>query len=200
MLTIDSPSGRILLPGARGFGATDRPDGPIVNLSYWVFPAFPVMASLTPDLDWSAVDRSGRELIQKSRFGPLQLPADWITLAGPEPEPAEGFDAVFGYNAVRIPLYLAMAPGVTRDEVAPFAGQWSAADDIGPFVIDVTTGAANETLGGTGFKLLSALTDCIAHRTRIDRRLLTADDTFYYPATLGLLALISIDKDHQACL
>src|SRR5690606_35742374 len=32
----------ILMPGAAGFGAGDRADGPVVNLSYWVFEALPV--------------------------------------------------------------------------------------------------------------------------------------------------------------
>jgi endo-1,4-beta-D-glucanase Y len=30
----------MLRPGVVGFGADDRPDGPVVNLSYWVFEAF----------------------------------------------------------------------------------------------------------------------------------------------------------------
>src|SRR5260370_41165440 len=35
----DTRAGPVLMPGQHGFGAGDRPDGPVVNLSYWVFPS-----------------------------------------------------------------------------------------------------------------------------------------------------------------
>ncbi|WP_181706974.1 glycosyl hydrolase family 8 [Chthonobacter rhizosphaerae] len=199
-LTVEMPFGRILLPGKVGFSADDRDDGPVVNLSYWIFPALDALAALTPDLDWAAVNRAGRHLLQVGRVGPLRLPPDWLSLAGPDPVPAAGFDPVFGYNNARIPLYLALDAKAVRAEFLPYAGQWNAADDLGPFVIDVTTGAAHDTLGGGGFKLVASLTDCIVNQTRVDPRLLAIDDTFYYPAALGLLALISIKEGHLACL
>ena len=40
-LIVTAPKiGPVLMPGAFGFAAGDQPDGPVVNLSYWVFPAF----------------------------------------------------------------------------------------------------------------------------------------------------------------
>lgn len=197
---IDSGFGRVLLPGRSGFDAGDRDDGPVVNLSYWVFPAIEAMAALAPEHDWAAVEASGRRLAEIARFGPLRLPTDWVSLAGPEPTPAAGFDPTYGYNAVRIPLYLAMSRRTGREELRPFAGQWNAAEDVGPFVIDVATGAARDVFGGAGFKILSALTDCIVSGMPLDPGLSALDDDFYYPATLGLLALNTIEKEHQACL
>lgn len=38
----------LLLPGVGGFGPKARRDGPVVNPSYWVFEAFPVLARIAP--------------------------------------------------------------------------------------------------------------------------------------------------------
>ncbi len=44
--------GPILLPAAAGFARDDQPDGPVINLSYWVFPAFSTLKQLAPGYDW----------------------------------------------------------------------------------------------------------------------------------------------------
>jgi endoglucanase len=104
----------VLMPAAKGFGPGERPDGPVVNLSYWIFEALPILAKLAPDADWGALADSGRNLLLASRFGPDQLPANWISLHGAAPAPALGFDPLFGYDAIRIPLYLVRAGLVDR--------------------------------------------------------------------------------------
>ncbi|WP_369010712.1 glycosyl hydrolase family 8 [Methylobacterium frigidaeris] len=43
--------GPLLLPGVAGSAAEDRAGGPVVNLSYWVFPAFDRMPLLAPKFD-----------------------------------------------------------------------------------------------------------------------------------------------------
>jgi endoglucanase len=73
----DSPHGPILLPGAAGFARDDQPDGPVINLSYWVFPAFSTLKALAPEYDWDAVRENGLKLLGESRFGPRGLPPDW---------------------------------------------------------------------------------------------------------------------------
>jgi len=111
-----SDRGPILLPAASGFTHDDQPDGPVVNLSYWVFPAFPTLKQLAPAYDWDALSANGLKLLSAARFGPLRLPPDWLSLGGPAPAPAEKFPTQFGYNAIRIPLYLAWdgAPSARR--------------------------------------------------------------------------------------
>jgi hypothetical protein len=59
--------GPLLLPGAQGFGPSERPDGPVVNLSYWIFPALDRLASISHAADWRAVTRSGLNLIDEAR-------------------------------------------------------------------------------------------------------------------------------------
>jgi endoglucanase len=103
--TMVQPSryGPILLPGGQGF---IQPEGTVVNLSYWVFPAFRALAKIDPSLDWSRLEQSGLKLVEVARFSPLNLPPDWLLLGKSSVNLAKGFEAAYGYNAVRIPLYL----------------------------------------------------------------------------------------------
>ena len=77
--------------------------------------ALPVMALLAPSDQWQKLSGDGLTLLRSMQFGPRKLPAEWVSLAR-MPAPAEGFDAEFAYNAIRIPLYLARA-GVTDAEL-----------------------------------------------------------------------------------
>ena len=117
-------NGRVVLkPGVAGFAPPDRPDGTIVvNPSYWVFEAFPVLEELAPGFAWDDLASSGAEIVSSARFGEAALPADWVTITAKGLEPAEGFPAVFGYNAIRIPLYLLRA-GIGGAFLDPFAEQ-----------------------------------------------------------------------------
>lgn len=99
-----SPYGLILLPGGQGF---IKPEGTVVNLSYWVFPAFRTLAKIDPSVDWSRLEQSGLKLVETARFSPLNLPPDWLLIGKSSVTLAKGFEAAYGYNAVRIPLYLA---------------------------------------------------------------------------------------------
>jgi endo-1,4-beta-D-glucanase Y len=69
----------VLLPGAAGF---TRPAGIVVNPSYYVFPAFALLASLAPSADWDDLQHHGRWLIGQARFGRWALPPDWLQLSG----------------------------------------------------------------------------------------------------------------------
>lgn len=197
-VVLKTEAGPVLLPGAFGFAASDQKDGPIVNLSYYVFPAFDALKTVTRDVDWDALRATGLHLIETSRFGPLRLPSDWISLAQRYPKPASGFPKTFGYDAIRIPLYLAWA-GSAEAGKARFAGLWNPNPDIGPFVIDTETGAALRPLEGSGFKLVAALSACIAGKGPLPAPTQRRDD-FYYPAVLRLLCLAVIEERYPQCL
>lgn len=192
--------GLVLLPGAEGFREPQQPDGPVVNLSYWVFPAFERLKGLAPEIDWAELEATGYRLVRSARFGPMRLPADWTSLGGPTPQPAKGFPAKFSYNAIRIPLYIAWAkpnqPGILR----PFMGLWNENLDIGPFEIDVATGSAIETFGGSGFKAISALVACAVDRRKLPASLRSVEIGHYYPTTLHILSLIAMQERYPECL
>lgn len=193
--------GPTLLPGVAGFRAADRKDGPVVNPSYWVFPAFARLARLTPDLDWAAVAASGEALLAEARFGPAKLTAEWVSLAGAEARPADGFAPTFGYNAVRVPLHLAWAEGGRRERLAPYMARWSSAATGRPVmaVVDLPSGRDLEPFADPGYRAIAAVVACALEGTRFPDDLRGADTDRYYPTTLRALALVAVNTRHPTC-
>jgi endo-1,4-beta-D-glucanase Y len=189
----------LLMPAAKGFAADERQDGPVVNLSYWIFEALPVLARLAPDPDWAALADSGRELVLAARFGPARLPANWISLHSAAPAPARGFDPLFGYDAIRIPLYLVRAGLLDRSLLEPFAKSAGAAADA-PAVVNLADGHAANALGDPGYRMIAATVACALDRKPIPVSLRTPAPTNYYPSTLHLLALATISQNYPECL
>lgn len=198
--TLETPAGRMLMPGVIGFSATDRPDGPVVNLSYYVFPAFEALATVTPEIDWSQVVRHGLALVAHARFGPADLPSDWVSLAGAVPRPAEGFTPEFGYNAIRIPLYLAWSGFGRREDLAVYASLWRGDPIVTPAIVDVGSGRWTGAFGQSGYGAIPAIVACALEGRRIHHSLRRATDEPYYPATLRLLTLAAVAGRYPTCL
>lgn len=55
------------------------------------------------------LDQSGLELVEAARFSPWGLPPDWLLVGPSSLGLPQGFEPVYGYNAVRVPLYMAWA-------------------------------------------------------------------------------------------
>lgn len=193
--------GPLLLPGMTGFSAEDRADGPVVNLSYWVFPAFPRLATLAPEFDWTRLNAAGLDLVGRARFGASKLPTEWIAMRGGVPKPAEGFPATFAYNAVRVPLYLAMAGYEERKAYEPFAKLWSASDPSGLPILDVASDQSVGRLQEPGYAAVAALVACAATGSALPPGFAEpAVSENYYPATLHLLALAAANTRYRSCL
>lgn len=112
--------GLVLLPAIEGF---DKPGGMTVNLSYWVFPALQEIAREDPAPEWGELERTGIQMLSYSYFGRWRLPPDWLKL-GERVVPAEGFPERFGYDAVRIPLYLLWGRRETDALLRPYREFW----------------------------------------------------------------------------
>ncbi|MBB5752370.1 glycosyl hydrolase family 8 [Prosthecomicrobium pneumaticum] len=186
----------LLLPGVEGFDERSEKDRLILNLSYFVFEALPVLARLDAATDWAALGRSGRGLVAAARFGETRLPTDWIDYRDGKVSPAKGFDPVYGYNAFRIPLYLARAGETDADLLGPFR----AAAEAGPAVVDVTTGKPKEALGEPGYAAVGAVLGCILDGRKMPDALESFAPTLYYPSTLHLLSLAYLRERHPQCL
>lgn len=120
--------GTLILPAVYGFTDQERGDGPVVNLAYWVFPALERLRIVAPEVDWKGVTQSGLDLLKAAQFGPAGLPPDWLALKGDKPALAQGFAPAFGYDAIRAPLYMAMAGIGERAHYAPFVALWRSSD------------------------------------------------------------------------
>jgi endoglucanase len=189
-VVISSRFGPILLPAATGFAGKDRPEGPVINLSYWIFPAFKQLRTLSDVIDWDAVGATGKTLIGLSRFGPKQLPTNWISLGAAQPEPAHSFPPVFGYDAVRIPFYLAWGEPADRDLLKSFV-------PLDLSVVDVNTGNPGEKLSDPDYEAMATLVQCVGSQAPGQWK--AFHGAFYYPAALHLLALIAADEVGEAC-
>jgi endoglucanase len=195
----DGPS--LLLPAMSGFSAEDRADGPVVNLSYWIFPAFPRLATVAPEFEWARLSAAGQELVLQARFGQARLPTEWIAMRGGQPQPASGFPAHFSYNAVRVPLYLAMAGVTERRYYEPLLKLWAEPDPAGLPIIDTASDAVAGRMSEPGYAAIPALAACAVSGTPLAAGLLEPTPTEnYYPATLHLLALAAANMRYRPCL
>jgi endoglucanase len=112
--------GLILLPGAEGF---HKPEGDAVNLSYWVFPALDEIGQADPSPEWAELSSNGIAILKYAHYGRWGLPPDWLTLTE-QSAPADKLSDRFGYNALRIPLYLLWSRRETPELLQPYREFW----------------------------------------------------------------------------
>ena len=194
-----TPLGMLLLPAVSGFSAEDRADGPVLNPSYWVFPAFERLPLVAPEVDWAGLMEGGLNLIKASRFGAAGLPTDWVSERGDKARPADGFAQVFGYNAIRIPLYLAWAGVGEREHYAPFVA-WAQKSRGVSWIVDVAASRDAKPFGETGYAAIGALALCAVEGQPLPVELRAARfSENYYPITLQMLALVAAEMRYPSC-
>lgn len=197
---IEKADGMLTLkPGSVGFSKDDREDGPVVNPSYVVFEATKALAELRPDGPWNDLSRDGARLVGLSmQIGTAGLPPDWVSLAG-KPAPAEGLPQEFGYNAVRIPLYM-MRAGM-RDRAILREMKTNMTDASGAVrIVDIESGKTRTLLKDPGYRIIPALIGCVLEKTEMPEDLRVFTPTEYYPSTLHLLALSHLRRREPGCL
>ncbi|BCL76773.1 endoglucanase [Jeongeupia sp. HS-3] len=170
--------GPLLLPAEKGF---EKPGGPIVNPSYWLFPAFAEFTRADRAPVWAELRQSGLALLAAGRFGQWQLPPDWLQV-GETLTPA--MSRRYGYNALRVPLYLAWAGLDTPERIAPFLAFWDAHPDHLPAWTDFDGNAIDPADAQPGIHAIVALLRQAAGAVRFG----DGDNRDYYPAVLELLS------------
>lgn len=198
-VVVDFANAPILLPGVVGFTAKDRADGPVVNPSYWIFEAFPTLMRVAPITKWDALAARGLMLLDRAQFGARKLPSDWVGLKG-SPHPAEGFDAVFGYNSLRIPLYLLRAGLTDQNRLEVYRRFWVDQNGGKPAIVDVNTGRILADLTDPGYRVIAAGLDCALKGKPLPDDLKQFQPTQYYPSTLHLLTLSYLAEKYPRCL
>lgn len=181
--------GLVLLPGETGFEFEDRI---VVNLSYWVFPAFLVFERYQPGSQWQELRTTGLRLLEQARYGRWDLPPDWLMIKGARLSVAsEGFKPNFGYDAVRIPLYLVWAKEDSQKLLRPFYRFWSHFNgkERLPDWVNLNTGGVSSHQAPLGMYAIKQL---------VDRQLASQQDPYdwtqsggaqegYYSAGLRLM-------------
>lgn len=137
---VGSRGGRtLLLPGAAGYDHAERTT---VNLSYYIWPALDQFRRAGKETVWASLIRDGEALLAEASAGPLALPTDWTDIT-PDNRVMVAADKPprFGFDAVRIPLYLMIAGRPAK--AASVAKYWHSFVDKGaavPAWVDVVTG------------------------------------------------------------
>ncbi len=177
----------ILLPGAYGF---ERDDRLVLNLSYWIFPALQRFTQTDPDPVWQHLIDSGLSLLEQARFGTWRLPSDWIE-AAQTLRPAADRPPRFGYDAVRIPLYLVWGGFDDPLYLEPFLKFWNRFSGFLPPWIDLE----NDCIGAYPAPRNVAAIRALARYATGDTWWLKLpdldDERDYYAATLTLLSRLA---------
>lgn len=187
----------VILPGAEGFDKPAEEGGPIVNASYWIFEVFPAFARVDPVVNWQGVSDAGLDLLRRAVPTRAGIPSDWAQLVDGTIRPAPDFPPEFGYNGIRIPLYL-MRAGISSDYLDAFRDHVSPEGNLAK--VDVPSGADIEPITEPGYRLIAAAMACVADNTPVPEDLRTLSATSYYAATLQLLALDHLRRERPECL
>jgi endo-1,4-beta-D-glucanase Y len=181
--------GLVLVPALEGF---DKPDGMTINLSYWVFPAFRELARIDPASEWDDLAKNGVTILEYSYFGRWRLPPDWLKLGervapgGPPPER-------FGYDAVRIPVYLLWSRQETPALLKPyrdFWGHFGSARDLPAW-----TNLKDDSVDSYGASVgIRAIAQAVREYPKLSAGRLPAlaGDASYYSAVLLLLTKVAL--------
>jgi endoglucanase len=179
----------VLLPGLEGF---DKPEGLTINLSYWVYPALRDLARADPAPEWDELAHTGIAMLQYSYFGRWRLPPDWLRLgervapAGPAPER-------FGFDAMRIPIYLLWSRRETDALIKPYRDFWGYFD--GARYLPAWTNLKDDSVDSHGASLgVRAIAQMVAEypQARADRLPALDREQSYYSSVLLLLCKIAL--------
>ncbi len=95
---------QLIAPAYFGF---NNENGHSFNTGYLVLPAFDEFARVDEEVFWKGVLKDSQRLLDKSFFSHLKLPADWVALSNGQTMVDRTRSPFFGYEAIRVPLYLA---------------------------------------------------------------------------------------------
>jgi endoglucanase len=190
-LIVELGENTLLLPAVDGF--SDQ-SGVIVNLSYWVFPAFTAFTAAFNDPLWRQLSERAPALLHQARFGKWQLPPDWLRVDDGPVRPADGFAPRYGFDAVRIPLYLVWGGITEKDTLVPFLSFWAASHPQGvPAWIDLETDAVAPYTWSAGVASIALVTERTTHASGDPAAELPAPgpQDGYFSWSLALLAHIA---------
>jgi endo-1,4-beta-D-glucanase Y len=183
-LVIGSGNKRILLPGTEGF---NRGPVQVVNLSYYVWPAFQDFARADGAAKgWRQIEEDGLAVLDAASFGAYRLPPDWLLHGHAPMAVADDWPPRFGFDAIRIPLYLVW--GGQRQRTERFVTAWQATAKQGkpPAWIDLRSGGRSDYPASEG--LIAIHTLCQA---ALENRMAPVpnlnDNDDYYSASLKML-------------
>jgi endo-1,4-beta-D-glucanase Y len=189
----------VLLPALQGF---ETKTAIIINPSYYAFPMIAELAKLVSSAQWDRLQRDGRALIERGRFGKWELPPDWLRInrTGMALSPAPGWPPRFGFDAIRVPLWYVWADLSVGRLQRAMDSFWSAFpdDDAFPAWVDLATNETAPYRAPPGVAAVAQLTRAsMGHRAKPDLPAIT-DAKTYYDAALILLSRLAWQERQPA--
>ena len=192
----DRPDTLLLSPAAAGF---TKPDRIVVNPSYMMPLAMREVATATGIDDLARAAEAGLDLM--AEIATTRLVPDWVGIDASGPGPAPGFSFNAGYEALRVPLFLAWSGATAHPALRRHVGAMNR--EIGSeaaTVIDGATGAVLSTSPDAGYRAVAALSHCVSAGAAGAAIPPFSAAQPYYPATLHLFTLLAQIRRYPSCL
>jgi len=167
-----------------------------VNLSYFIPLTLRVMQVLAPRHDWEGVYADSIRLLNEM----IHPPSDWTDVnKHGEPNPAQGWEPKFSYDAVRIPLYL-LQGGVQHPKVFQIVlAIWGQAGDSYTFPFDVYSGRPVDRFWGNSYELTHDIILCQEMGRPVPWESVNLKMDSYFNASLHLMLLASLHATYPHC-
>lgn len=178
------PGRTLLLPGAERFRDAG---GVIVNPSYLMPLALHDLGAAFAHPELPAVAEAMADLL--AGIATDGLVPDWIEVTSEGWRPAQGFSADFGYEAIRVPLYLVWSGRAGHPAVTAARTAWAARGD-GPLPVRLSRDGRTvlEESAAPGYRAVAALVAATgASPAEVPAPPFDAAQP-YYPATIHMLA------------
>ena len=186
-LARNSEYGVLLLPGAEGF---ESDTGVVVNPSYMILPAYRELALWDAPQFWKRLENENRRFLNVVIQHFNGLPPDWLMLSDKQMGRASNADLKFGYDALRLPLYVCWQGDETQVSLAGIAQRWHSA--TAPAWISLDSDTVSKTpLTNAHLAMRWLLAQCLPQREWSAIPQLPAKTDDYYGATLKLLATLA---------
>ncbi|SPJ25968.1 putative endoglucanase [Palleronia abyssalis] len=196
ILVRESPQGGLLLrPAAERFSG---PGAETINPSYYMPLALHALAAAFDLSRLARVADDGAAIL--ARIAEAGLVPDWITVTPQGLRLPDTLSGLYGYDALRVPLYLIWSGRFGHPAVARARDLFASARTRGVPVRADLEGKATERSDAAGYRAVATLTRCTGRTvSRESLPPFTADQP-YYPATLHLLALVAALETTDACV
>ncbi|MGH7890429.1 MAG: glycosyl hydrolase family 8 [Thermodesulfobacteriota bacterium] len=185
--------GRIfLLPGYYGFAVKD---GAVISPSYFVFPAYKLFAEVDDKSFWEKVYGDAKFFLSRAVFSSYRLPSDWVSLSNSDFSISKERSVNFGYEAIRVPLYLSMEENHQFPEGINALPSIYKKNGYVPLWVRLTDGAVSSQQAPAGFYAVYSVVEKKNQDEALAKELfekakekLLGEKDDYYSFTLYLLA------------
>ena len=199
-LIIEIDGNTLLLPGPVW---PRREKYTIINLSYWIYPAFQEFRKIDTSPQWEKLIQTGVDLIRYARFGAWDLPADWMAIKNDGSfSQVEEYPFVFGYEAVRIPLNYLWGGYNQKDLLRVFQAFWAATEKGNKLVtmLGLATDSVIQQEVVLAYRAVSDLVECAISQKPVSfvgKSLSDYDD--YYSSAIFLIAQLVVEERMPYC-